>query len=293
MRVRVRVRVRDPHPHPHPHPKQEGDRLLPVVMATQGGDAGLAACDVVIEVDGERGLSAEDTKRRLEERAGPPLQLRVRRAALRSKGCKLGPPAAQLEGMAVRTLVQCLMLYPQVRPAPVACAHAPHAPVVTCPCSRAVTACTCTCQHGHAYAHVHCACSPGRDRLHAVPDALPSTLYPLPSPLCPLPSTLSPLPSPLCPLPSPLCPLPSTLYPLPSPLCPLPSTLYPLPSTLYPLPSTLSPLPSPLCPLPSALCPQDAALQYAGAAVLRGRLEAAAATPDARRHLTQQAAHLP
>ena len=39
--------------------------LLPVVMATQGGDAGLAACDVVIEVDGERGLSAEDTKVRL------------------------------------------------------------------------------------------------------------------------------------------------------------------------------------------------------------------------------------
>ena len=93
--------------------KQEGDRLLPVVMAVQGGDAGLTACDVVIEVDGERGLSAEDTKRRLEQCAGPPLQLLVRRAALRSKGCKLGPPAAQLEGMAVRTLVQCLMLYPQ------------------------------------------------------------------------------------------------------------------------------------------------------------------------------------
>ena len=52
--------------------KQEGDRLLPVVMATQGGDAGLAACDVVIEVDGERGLSAEDTKVRLR------LRVRVR-----------------------------------------------------------------------------------------------------------------------------------------------------------------------------------------------------------------------
>jgi len=99
--------------------------LLPVVMAVQGGGAELAACDVVIEVDGERGLSAEDTKRRLEQRAGPPLQLLVRRAALRSKGCKLGPPAAQLEGMAVRTLVQCLMLYPQVRRAPVTCAYAP------------------------------------------------------------------------------------------------------------------------------------------------------------------------
>ena len=82
-------------------------------MAVQGGDAGLAACDVVIEVDGERGLSAEDTKRRLEQRAGPSLQLLVRRAALRSKGCKLGPPAAQLETLPVRTLVQCLMLYPQ------------------------------------------------------------------------------------------------------------------------------------------------------------------------------------
>jgi len=41
-------------------------------MATQGGDAGLAACDVVIEVDGERGLSAEDTKVR------PRLRVRVR-----------------------------------------------------------------------------------------------------------------------------------------------------------------------------------------------------------------------
>ena len=97
-------------------------------MAVQGGEAGLAACDVVIEVDGERGLSAEETKRRVEQVAGPPLQLLVRRAALRSKGCKLGPPVAQLEGMAVRTLVQCLMLYPQVRPVPVAtcnpgCSH--------------------------------------------------------------------------------------------------------------------------------------------------------------------------
>ena len=56
--------------------KQEGDRLLPVVMATQGGDAGLAACDVVIEVDGERGLSAEDTKVRVRVRLR--LRLRVR-----------------------------------------------------------------------------------------------------------------------------------------------------------------------------------------------------------------------
>ena len=44
---------------------------------------------------------------------------------------------------------------------------------------------------------------------------------------------------------------------------------------------------------PCALCPQDAALQYAGCAVLRGRLEAAATTPDARRHLTQQASPSP
>jgi hypothetical protein len=63
---------------------------------------------VVVEVDGERGLGAAETAARLQH-ASAPLPLLVRPAKLRASGGKTGPAAAQVEGMSVRKLSQCLM----------------------------------------------------------------------------------------------------------------------------------------------------------------------------------------